>query len=134
MNRLKGWVNALREVNLSRRQATVLAVASGTLLMVLMAIWLTMSTRTALLDQQLEELDRQQTVLTDDINQTWTEIGEVTSPRAMEDRARRLGYKPAEKLEYLVTTPEAPTPAPGLTTTDTLTSTTSLTTTETITP
>ena len=101
---LKRWISKLRSANLSNRQAAALAVFSGLLLMALMVTWLTMSTRTALLDRQLEQLDQKQTGVTDEINQTWTEIGDVTAPKAMEDRARRLGYKPADKIDYLVTT------------------------------
>jgi hypothetical protein len=106
MTALKQWWQRIRDVDLSRRQATALAMISGALLAGLMVVWLTMSTRTALLDRQLETLDAQQTILTDEINKTWTEIGDVTVPSAMEDRARQLGFKPADKIEYLVTTPD----------------------------
>lgn len=105
--RLQKWLTRLRETDVSKRQATVLAVASGMLLVGLIVVWLTMSTRTALLDRQLDQLDARQTNLTDRINQTWTQIGDVTSPRAMEDRAKQLGFRPADKIEYLVTTPDA---------------------------
>ena len=105
MTMLKRRLQMFRSINLSNRQVAVFAVFSGLLLMGLMVTWLTMSTRTALLDRQLEQLDQKQTTVTDEINQTWTVIGDVTSPKAMEDRARRLGYKPAEKIDYLVITP-----------------------------
>jgi len=104
---VKKWWTKLRDADVSKRQATALAVASGALLAGLIVVWLTMSTRTALLDRQLEQLDSRQTNLTDQINQTWTQIGNVTSPRAMEERAKRLGYKPPDNIEYLVTTPDA---------------------------
>ncbi len=104
---VKKWWTQLREADVSKRQATALAVASGALLAGLIVVWLTMSTRTALLDRQLEQLDSRQTQLTDQINQTWTQIGDVTLPQAMEERAGRLGYKPADEIEYLVTTPDA---------------------------
>ena len=106
MDTLRRWFGKLRSVNLSTRQAAAFAVVSGLLFTGLMVVWLTMSTRTALLNRQIEELDRKQTDLTDNINQTWTEIGNVTSPQQMESRARQLGYKPAEKIDFLVTTPD----------------------------
>jgi hypothetical protein len=107
MKTLKGWLSKLRTVNVSDRQAVALAAASGLALTGLIVVWLAMSTRTALLSQQLEDLDAQQTQLTDEINRTWTVIGEASAPRAMEGRARQLGFKPAEQIEYLVTTPES---------------------------
>jgi hypothetical protein len=107
MKTLKGWLNKLHEVNVSDRQAVALAVVSGLALTGLIVVWLAMSTRTALLSQQLEDLDARQTQLTDAINRTWTVMGEATAPRAMEGRARQLGFKPAEQIEYLVTTPES---------------------------
>lgn len=107
MNTVRQFLKRLVEANVSTRTAVVMAICSGALLLSLMVVWLGMSTRTALLDKQLEDLDAQQTRLTDQINQTWTEIGEVTSPREMEPRARRLGFAPAVEIEYLVVTPEA---------------------------
>jgi len=104
---LKRWIERLRSSSLSNRQAFALAVFSGLLLVSLMATWLALSTRTALLDRQLEQLDQKQTDVTDEINQTWTQIGQATSQNAMEDRAQRLGYKPAGQMDYLVTTPDA---------------------------
>lgn len=103
---MKHWWQKLREVSVSDRQATAMAVVSGVALSALIVVWLSMSTRTALLNQQIDGLDAKQSQLTDEINRTWTQIGEATAPRVMEDRARRLGFKPAEKIEYLVTPPE----------------------------
>jgi hypothetical protein len=124
MNTIRRGLKKLIEANVSIRTAVVMAVCSGALLLSLMVVWLGMSTRTALLDKQLEDLDAQQTGLTDQINQTWTDIGEVTSPREMEPRARRLGFAPATEIEYLVVTPEVTT---TMTTTTALTTTTSMT-------
>lgn len=124
MNTIRRWLKQLVEANVSLRTAVVMAVCSSALLLSLMVIWLGMSTQTALLDKQLEDLDTQQTQLTDQINQTWTVIGEVTSPREMEPRARRLGFAPATEIEYLVVTPEVTI---TMTTTTTLTTTTLMT-------
>lgn len=120
MNTIRRWLKKLVEANVSIRAAVLMAVCSSMLLLSLMTVWLGMSTRTALLDKQLEDLDAQHTQMTDQINQTWTEIGEVTSPREMEPRARRLGFAPAAAIEYLVVTPE-------VTATLTMTSTPALT-------
>jgi hypothetical protein len=124
MNTIRRGLERIVKAEVSLRAAIVMAVCSSALLLSLMVIWLGMSTQTALLDKQLEDLDSQQTGLTDQINQTWTEIGEVTSPREMEPRARRLGFAPAAEIEYLVVTPEVTT---TMTTTNTLTTTTSTT-------
>ena len=133
MTTLRRWFDKFRAVNLSTRQAAAFAVVSGLLFTGLMVVWLTMSTRTALLNQQIEELDHKQTDLTDQINQTWTEIGNVTSPQQMESRARQLGYQPADKIEFLVTTPEVTTTATTVTETTTSMTSTVVTTTNSVT-
>ncbi len=99
------------------RRALAMAVVSGAVLTTLIVIWLAMSTRTALLNQQLDELDVAYARLTDEINQAWMEIGEATSPRVMEARARQLGFGPTERLEYLVVMPDA---TPAVTATNTI--------------
>ncbi|MDW8351527.1 MAG: hypothetical protein RML99_06415 [Anaerolineae bacterium] len=100
---LQCWWRRVRALRVSDRQAAVMAIVSSAVLAALTVVWLTVSTRTALLNQRLDDLDARYAQLTDEINQTWTAIGEVTSPQAMEDRARRLGFQPAERIEYLVT-------------------------------
>ncbi|MCS6846351.1 MAG: hypothetical protein RMN52_01390 [Anaerolineae bacterium] len=105
-----GWWRKVRALSVNDRQAAAMATVSGAVLVALIVVWLTVSTRTALLNQQLDELDAKHARLTDEINRTWMEIGETTSLRAMEDRARRLGFQPAERIEYLVIAPEG-TPA-----------------------
>lgn len=135
MNAIWRGLEKIIKANISLRKAVMLAAGSTVLMLVLMVVWLGMSTQTALLDKQLEDLDGTQTALTDKINQTWTEIGEVTSPRVMEPRARQLGFAPASQIEYLIVTPMV-TPAFTLTmtTTETMTTTDTLTTTTTVTP
>jgi hypothetical protein len=130
MNKIRRGLKKLINAQVSNRTAIVMAVCSSALLISLMVIWLGMSTNTALLDKRLEELDTKQTELTDEINRTWTEIGEVTSPREMEPRARRLGFAPATQIEYLVVTPEATstvTETMTATATSTLTATVNMT-------
>ena len=133
MDAIRRGLEKIIKANISLRKAVVLAACSSALLLGLMVIWLGMSTRTALLDKQLEDLDGTHTALTDQINQTWTEIGEVTSPRMMEPRARQLGFAPAEQIEYLIVTP-AVTPTVMMTTTEIVTPTDTLTATTTVTP
>lgn len=96
------WWRKMRTLEVDNRHATAMAVVSSVVLIALVVVWLGVSTRTALLNQQLDALDAEYARLTDEINQTWTEIGEVTALRAMEERARRLGFQPAERIEYLV--------------------------------
>ena len=61
MNTIRRWLKRLIEANVSLRTAVLMAVCSTALLLGLMVIWLGMSTRTALLDKQLEDLDGTQT-------------------------------------------------------------------------
>ncbi len=98
-----GWGGA-RTLRVNDRCAVAMAIVSGAVLVGLTVAWLAVSTRTALLNRQLDELEWKHTLLTEAINRTWTEIGEATSPQVMEDRAKRLGFRPAERIEYLVTT------------------------------
>lgn len=107
METFKRWWRNLREVNVSDRQVVGLALIAGLTLAALVVVWLAMSTRTALLSRRLDELYVRQEQLTDEINRTWTDIGDVTAPRTMEDRARRLGFEPAQTIEYLVVPVEA---------------------------
>ena len=100
---VQGWWHRVRALDVNDRRAAAMAIVSGAVLVALIVVWLTVSTRTALLNQRLDELDAKHTRLTDEINRTWTEIGEATSLRVMEDRARRSGFRPAERIEYLVT-------------------------------
>lgn len=120
MKAVKGWVKRLSEISVSNRQAMALAAVTGLAFAALIVAWLAMSTRTALLNQQLDDLDARQTQLLEEINRTWTEIGEETAPRVMEDRARQLGFESADEMEYLVTTPEATATVP-VTLTNTIT-------------
>jgi BMFP domain-containing protein YqiC len=83
------------------RQAAALAIVSGLVFGILVVVWLMLSTRTALLNERIDQLDAQQTQLMDQMSQTLLDIGEATAPKAMQERARRLGYRPAERIEFL---------------------------------
>jgi hypothetical protein len=111
---VRGWWRKVQGVDMNGRRTAAMAIVSGSVLLALIVVWLTVSTRTALLNQQLDELDVKHARLTEEINRTWTEIGEATSLWVMEERARRLGFRPVERIEYLVMTPDD---APAVTTT-----------------
>jgi hypothetical protein len=80
--------------------AKLLAIFSGLLLLGLIVVSLMISTRTAILNKELEDLRKQDTALTDDVNKLWAEIGVVTAQQAMEQRARQAGFRPPDKTEY----------------------------------
>jgi len=102
----KRWLRGLTMIRLSDRQALSIAALSGVLLIALIVIWLSLTTHTALLNQQIDRLDAQLASLIDEANQTWAEIGKVTAATVMENRARRLGFQPAERVEYLISDAE----------------------------
>jgi hypothetical protein len=86
----------------TNRQALVAAIASAMLLITLVVLWLATSTRTAVLNYQLETLDERQVQVDEEINAIWTQMGEVTSAQVMERRIRDAGFAPAEGMEFLV--------------------------------
>ena len=88
---------------MSDRLAIALAVCSGLVLAGLIVAWLMINTRTAILNDELDKLTTQNNKTTDEVNRMWTEIGEVTAPQNMEQRARQSGYRPPDKVAYLVT-------------------------------
>lgn len=90
----------LRSLKVSERQAVALAVCSGVVLLALIVAWLGISTRTAIVNQELASLTEQDVALTDKINDMWTEIGQLTSQEQMEQRARQAGFRPPDKIEY----------------------------------
>jgi cell division protein FtsB len=95
--------NSLRNLQVSDRLAIVLAVCSGMVLAGLIVAWLTINTRTALLNDDLDRMSAKNNETTDEVNRMWTEIGEVTAQQSMEQRARQAGFHPPDKTEYLVT-------------------------------
>jgi hypothetical protein len=117
MKTVRGWWRRFREVSVSDRQVLALALACGAALAALVVVWLGMTTRTALLNRQLDSLYARQEELSDEINRTWTDIGEATAPQAMENRARRLGFEPASVVEYLIVPLEASETVTGSTVT-----------------
>lgn len=103
----------------TNRQALMVAIASAALLITLVILWLAVSTRTALLSRQLDEHDARQNVLNQEINLLWTQIGDATSPQAMDRRMQEAGFAMPKGVEFLVAAP-APTDSPQVTTTTAL--------------
>jgi cell division protein FtsL len=93
--------NLLRSVNVSVRQSAVLAGVAFAFMLVLALLWLSMSTRTAVLNSEIEDLDAQRLEQEDLINQRWKTLGEISAPDQMSQRAEALGFEPV-KVEYLV--------------------------------
>ncbi len=79
----------------------MLGSVSFALLIALMLAWLSMSTRTAVLNKKIDTLDARRLELEDQINQRWRQLGDLSGPVVMSERAERLGFKPV-KFEYLV--------------------------------
>ncbi len=100
------WLRRLTTIQVSDRQALLMAALSGALLVTLTVIWLSLTTRTALLNQQIDARDAQLASLVDEINQTWAEISRATATTTMESRARQLGFRPAKQIEYLISDAE----------------------------
>jgi cell division protein FtsL len=89
------------EINISLRTSAVLASVGFAMLLVLMLIWLSMSTRTAVLNAEIDKSDARRIELEDEVNARWRELGELSAPDKMTERARALGFE-VVPVEYLV--------------------------------
>lgn len=89
------------KVEVSLRQSAVLAGVGLTVLLALSLLWLSMSTRTAVLNAQIEEHDATRLELEDQINQRWRQLGDLSQLDLMNARAERLGFQPVD-VEFLV--------------------------------
>ncbi len=96
--------------NLSARHYVALAVFSLLVCLGLAVANLAMAARTEALSRELDRLYAQGTDLTRETNETWTSIGRVASIDEMERRARKAGFGPTDKLEYLQLAESTPTP------------------------
>jgi hypothetical protein len=111
--------NALRRLSsLSPRHYVALAVFSLLVCLGLAVANLAMAARTESLSRELDRLYASGTDLTRETNEYWTAIGRVASIDEMERRARKAGFAPTDKLEYLQ--PAEPVPTPTITATLTL--------------
>lgn len=91
----------------SVRQAFFAAFFSGILLGVFVVLWLSISTNTALQNNQLDELESRQIRIAQDVNQLWTQLGEITSPREMNRRMTEAGFVAPQDIEFLLAAPTA---------------------------
>lgn len=89
------------KVDVSLRQSAVLAGVGLTVLLALSLLWLSMSTRTAMLNAQIEKHDAKRLELEDQINQRWRQLGDLSQFDLMSARAERLGFQPVD-VEFLV--------------------------------
>jgi hypothetical protein len=101
----------------TNRQALVVAIASATLLLTLVILWLAVSTRTALLSRQLDDYDARQAAANQEEANLWAKLGEITAPQAMERRMQEAGFAPPKRLEFLVPAAVSPTPSSTVTNT-----------------
>ncbi len=83
------------------RQAAAAVVACAVLLAVLVVMWLAVETHTALLSQQLDGDDVRRRQLTEEANQLWQQIGDITSPAQMKRRMQEAGYGTPAGTQYL---------------------------------
>jgi hypothetical protein len=95
------WLRRIRTIDLSLRQSAVLGGVSFALLLALSLVWLSMLTRTAVLNAQIDDLDARRLELEDSSNIRWRQIGELSNPVVMLDRAEKLGFL-SVKVDYLV--------------------------------
>lgn len=96
--------------SLSARHYVALAVFCFLVCLGLAVANLAMAARTEALNDELERLYNANTNLTRETNESWTSIGRVASIDEMERRARKAGFAPTDKLEYLQATEPTPTP------------------------
>jgi hypothetical protein len=101
MTVLRRWLRALSTIELSLRQSAVFASVTFALLMVLSLLWLSMTTRTAVLNAEIDKLDARRLELEDASNQRWRQLGQLSNPVMMSERAEKLGFTTVS-VEYLV--------------------------------
>ena len=95
-------MKALKQLHYpNNRQAMAAVVACAVLLILLIIMWLAMTTNTALLNQQLDANDATQRALTEEANQLWRQIGDVTSPAQMKSRMQATGFGTPSGTQYL---------------------------------
>ncbi len=102
------------------RRTLALTLASAGLFTVLVVLWLSVSTRAAILNQQLDALEAQRAALEGEITEIQEHIGDATSPQVIEQRMRAAGFEEPADVRFLL----APTQAATMTTTTTTPQTT----------
>lgn len=77
-----------------------LAAISGVVFALLALLWLSITTRTAMYNAQINELEEKRLDHIDRINQYWRALGEESTPEKMMARARALGFREVA-VEYV---------------------------------
>jgi len=99
----------------TERRPVALLVACATVLAVLMALWLAVSTRAAMSTADIEMLERRRYQLELENTEMERRIGELTAIPAFEQRMRAAGFDAPARIEYLVATGAEVTSAPAIT-------------------
>ncbi len=86
----------------TNRQALMMTITSGIVLIAMMIGWLSVSTNTALLNRKLLLYDERQEQIGQETMAIWTQIGEVTSLQEMDKRIREAGYAQPQAIEFMV--------------------------------
>lgn len=116
------WLERIRTIaggSRPQRRALMLALASAGLFTVMAILWLSVSTRAAILNQQLDALEGQRAALEREITEIQEQIGDATSAQVMEQRMRAAGFQEPEDLRFLL----VPTQVGPVTATMTMTAT-----------
>jgi hypothetical protein len=86
----------------TNRQALMVAITSGIVLITMAISWLVVSTDTALLNRKLHLYDDRQEQILQETKALWMQIGAVTSAQEMERRVREAGFTQPQSLEFMV--------------------------------
>lgn len=100
----------------AQRRALMLALASAGLFIVMTVLWLSVSTRAAILNQQLDALEARRDALEREIAELQEQIGDATSATVIEQRMRAAGFESPEAVRFLLVPTPLPIPATVTTT------------------
>lgn len=78
-----------------------LASIAGVLLALLIVLWLSITTRTAMYYADIERLEAERLMQIDRINGYWKKLGELSAPQVLLPRAQALGFRKAP-VEYIL--------------------------------
>ncbi|MCS7060084.1 MAG: hypothetical protein RMN25_02870 [Anaerolineae bacterium] len=103
------WLEQLRDF--TARRALALAIASATLFVALTILWLSVSTRAAILNRQFDALEVRRLELEREIADIQEQISDATSSPVIEQRMRAAGFQEPEQVRFLI----APAPTATIT-------------------
>jgi hypothetical protein len=86
----------------TNRQALMMAITSGIVLITMAISWLVVSTDTALLNRKLHLYDDRQEQILQETKDLWRQIGVATSSQEMERRMREAGFTQPQNTEFMV--------------------------------